>query len=634
MSATTPSDEIPMDILSSPSEGSFSCSTGPTTPSSSPLFRPSEVDELKPAQLAPSRVLNETDQLQEGVKNVCVVGAGYVGGPTAAVLALYHPSIKVEVLDRDPSRIQRWQSPHLPVHEPGLDTVVRIVRDGAFIESHTSNSTPLIGETSAPRRQQNLFFTCNSAQAISRADIILMAVNTPTKMFGVGAGCATNMTAFDGAMRDVAAYARPGAIIVEKSTVPAGTAERVRKMLANRRPGVPFEVLSNPEFLAEGSAIENLTAPDRVLIGSAATPSGHQAAQILASLYTAWVPRSRILTTNAWSSELAKLVANAMLAQRISSINSISVICERTGAEVGQVAKAIGMDGRIGPQFLKAGLGFGGSCFRKDIASLAYLAESLGLDDVAHYWRQVNVMNERQCNRFSRKIIDRFEGNLVGHKLAMLGFAFKKNTGDTRESLAVEVIRVLLEERPAEIAIFDPYCHPEDILRELKEVCPGPTLGQTVKIVTDPYLACSQANAVLVVTDCDQFRNFPSQKLPAPSISSNPKGLARNITAETCNEDVKRPCARSESETWAHAGVSYQLMPQEVCVADCTDCRLTSTRPTMESIEWPRIAYNMVEPKWVFDGRGLLDAEELEKLGVRVDVVGRQPSLDSLAGII
>ncbi|KAJ5126485.1 hypothetical protein N7448_007264 [Penicillium atrosanguineum] len=600
-------DDIPMEVFSSPSERSMSCSTAPTTPSSSPLFRPSDVDDLKLG--LPQARLGEADLRDGTVKNVCVVGAGYVGGPTAAVLALYHPSITVEVLDRDLARIQRWQSSHLPVHEPGLDTVVRIVRDGAEVEREAN---PQAAST-VVTRAQNLFFT-RDVQAIARADIILMAVNTPTKMFGVGAGCATNMTAFDGAMRDVATHAKPGAIIVEKSTVPGGTAERVRRMLASLRPGVPFEVLSNPEFLAEGSAIQNLTVPDR-------------AAQTLATLYSAWVPRGRILETNAWSSELAKLVANAMLAQRISSINSISAICEKTGAEVDQVAKAIGLDVRIGSQFLKAGLGFGGSCFRKDIANLAYMAESLGLDDVAHYWRQVNVMNERQRDRFARKIIDRFEGNLVGRKLAMLGFAFKKNTGDTRESLAGDVIRVLLEERPAEIAIFDPYCRQEDILRELELVWPGIAQGGVVKIHTDPYMACSQAHAILVVTDCDQFRNTPRKPSP-PAVPSAEKSLARSA-ADDCHEHVKRACARQERETWTHAGVTYELTPQS-CGSDCADCR-SITRPTTEAVEWTRIAYNMVEPKLVFDGRGLLDSAELAKLGLRVDSVGRRNALDVLA---
>ncbi|KAF7720178.1 UDP-glucose 6-dehydrogenase [Penicillium ucsense] len=619
------SDEIAMEVFpSSPSasEGSLFCETGPTTPSGSPLFRPSQGDEIKFASFPQSRDLSETGPLETVVKNICVVGAGYVGTPTAAILALHHPSVAIEVLDRDPLRIQQWRSLHLPVHEPGLETVVRIVRDGAEISCRTG----LQNEPRQIMRGKNLFFTCDSARAIPQADIILMAVNTPTKTFGVGAGCATNMTAFDGAMRDVATHAKPGAIIVEKSTVPGGTAERVRKLLATHRPNVPFEVLSNPEFLAEGTAIENLTAPDRVLIGSAPTPSGRRAAQVLASLYETWVPRARIIETNAWSSELAKLVANAMLAQRISSINSISAICEKTGADVSQVAKAIGMDDRIGPKFLKAGLGFGGSCFRKDIASLAYLAESLGLDDVAHYWRQVNTMNERQRDRFSRKIIDRFDGNLVRRKLALLGFAFKKNTGDTRESLAVGVVQALLEERPAEIAIFDPYCRSDEIERELKAVCSKEALSQIVKIYPDPYMACSQAHAVLVVTDCDQFRNTPSRDTSTGLASMlRERKLGPSITEKIDVQETRRARAGYKPETWSHAGVTYHLQPQEPCPEDCKDCRPVATLPlAAEMVEWPRIAYNMVEPKWVFDGRGVLDAAELERLGVRVDVVGRR----------
>ncbi|KAJ5819008.1 hypothetical protein N7474_004599 [Penicillium riverlandense] len=611
-------DDIPMDVLSSSgaSDASSFCSTGPTTPASSPLFRPSGSDDLAVlTQLAHLRSIESV--ASEPVKSVCVVGAGYVGGPTAAVLALHHPSITVEVLDRDPRRIQQWQSPHLPVHESGLETVVRIVRDGADMTGDEGLTDPL----SVQKRGRNLFFTCDTA-TIARADIVFMSVNTPTKTFGVGAGCATNMTAFDSAMREVAAHAKPGAIIVEKSTVPGGTAERVRKMLSTYRPGVPFEVLSNPEFLAEGCAIDNLTTPDRVLIGSAGTPSGRRAARTLANLYEAWVPPSKILQTNSWSSELAKLVANAMLAQRISSINSISAICEKTGAEVDQVAHAIGLDARIGPQFLKAGLGFGGSCFRKDIASLAYLAESLGLEDVAHYWRQVNVMNERQRDRFSRKVIDRFDRNLVGRKIAILGFAFKKNTGDTRESLSVDVIRQLLEERPAEIAIFDPYCRSEDILREIMSVAPEAVHHDVVKISSDPYLACSQAHAVLVVTDCDQFRNTPPKKkrAAAQSVLFTQKSPAWAPAHSLLCHD-----ATLERETWTHDGVSYQLNPQDACPPSCSDCRTTCDRPSVtEQVEWTRIAYNMLEPRWVFDGRGLLDAAELEKLGVRVDTVGRR----------
>ncbi|KAJ5642485.1 hypothetical protein N7490_006485 [Penicillium lividum] len=549
-------DEIPMDILFSESG---ECSTAPTSASASPLFRPSDIDDPK-LVLPESSPSTEEHQGTYPVENVCVIGAGYVGGPTAAVLAIHNPAITVEVLDRDQKRIKQWNSPHLPVHEPGLDSLVSVVRDGVKNDNNDL------------QRQRNLYFTSDSARVIAKADIIVISVGTQTKMFGVGAGSATNMTAFDGALMDIAAYAKSGTIIVEKSTVPVGTADRVRKTLAAHRPGAFFEVLSNPEFLAEGSAIENLMTPDRVLIGSTATPAGRKAARTLASLYEAWVPANRILETNTWSSELAKLVANAMLAQRISSINSISAICERTGAEVDQVAKAIGMDARIGPHFLKAGLGFGGSCFRKDIASLAYLADCLGLDDVAVYWRQVNHMNEQQRDRFTRKVIQRFEGNLVGHKIAMLGFAFKKGTRDTRDSLAVDVIRLLLEERPAEITIFDPYCREEDIMREL-----GPEITEmgTVKVHSDPYLACSLAHAILLVNDCEEFRYTPTKK-----------------------------------STWS-------ISPQ------CMDDQSTATEP----LDWSRIAYNMVEPKWLFDGRGVLNVVDLEKLGVRVDRIGRRTIL-------
>lgn len=299
-----------------------------------------------------------------------------------------------------------------------------------------------------------------------------------------------------------------------------------------------------------------------------------------------------------------------MLAQRISSINSISAICERTGAEVDQVSRAIGLDPRIGPQFLKAGLGFGGSCFRKDIASLTYLAESLGLEDVAHYWKQVNVMNESQRSRFARKVVQHFQGNLVGQKLSLLGFAFKKNTGDPRESLAVDVIRLLLEERPLEIAIFDPYCREEDILREVEIVC-GDT--SAVKVYEDPYLACSRANAVLVITDCDQFRNTPR------------RASTKSYTSEMDGSIDADPSAPGQDDAWVSSGMTYRLAPQDVCPADCADCRSTSNRPmASEPLEWARIAYNMKDPKWVFDGRGMLDVKEMERLGVRVDAIGRR----------
>ncbi|RAL05531.1 UDP-glucose dehydrogenase [Aspergillus ibericus CBS 121593] len=599
-----------MDLASSPRsslEWSLDdSSTCPTTPASSPLFRAAKVDDV--SHSSPDAVFSD-----DRVKSICVVGAGYVGrfgcilqlrttnstgGPTAAILALYNPSVEVTVLDRDPRRIQGWKSSHLPVHEPSLYNVVRATRDG----SDMANANEAFS-----KRQPNLFFTCDS-MTIAQADMVFLAVNTPTKTFGLGAGRATDMTAVDGAVQEIALHAKPGAIIVEKSTVPCGTAERVRQTLSTLRPGVPFEVLSNPEFLSEGSAIENLVSPDRVLIGSSGTASGRRAARMLAHLYT-WVPPARILQVNAWSSELAKLVANAMLAQRISSINSISAICEKTGAEVDQVARAIGMDARIGSQFLKAGVGFGGSCFRKDIASLTYLAESLGLEEVAHYWRQVNTMNEYQRVRFARRVIQRFDGNLTGRKIAVLGFAFKKDTGDTRESPVVDVIRLLLEERPAEIAIFDLYCHEEDILRELESACGAELVSTKVTILSDPYLACSQAHAVLVMTDCDQFKN--GRKRTSSRSDSE--------TYESLDEMVS---ARKDA-TWAFHGMTFRLAPQDVCAGDCAACRSWSPRVASEPLEWARIAYHLQDPKWVFDGRGCLDGGELEKLGVEVEAIGR-----------
>ncbi|KAF7131434.1 hypothetical protein CNMCM5793_004605 [Aspergillus hiratsukae] len=616
-----------MDLPSSPAgtsdASSYDGSTRPTTPSSSPLFCASRMEDLALSHFlhSPGSASLQSFPAWGQVKNICVVGAGYVGGPTAAVLALYNPSIAVEVLDRDPVRIRKWQSPHLPVHEPGLVDVVRVTRDGAEI---VNNETTSQANATRLKRRANLFFTSDSVASISRADMIMLAVNTPTKTFGLGAGRATNMAAIDEAVRQIAIYAKPGTIIVEKSTVPCGTAQRIRNMLATLRPGVPFEVLSNPEFLSEGSAIENLISPDRVLIGSSGTPSGQHAARTLAKIYSAWVPSSRILEVNAWSSELAKLVANAMLAQRISSINSISAICEKTGAEVDQVAQAIGLDARIGAQFLKAGLGFGGSCFRKDIASLTYLAESLGLEDVAHYWSQVNVMNEMQRNRFAKKVIDRFDGNLTGRKIAMLGFAFKKNTGDTRESLAADVIRLLLEEKPMEIAIFDPFCLEKDIMREVESVC-GALNGRVVKVFPDPYQACSQADAVLIISDCDQFKNTPTKSKPNFAPKTEVK-VVDSLPAATSKDP--------EDDIWSSNGLSYRMSPQEACAKDCEACRSTASHPTAtEPVEWARIAYNMKTPKLVIDGRGIVDIQEMEKLGVYVDAVGRPPATIDSADI-
>ena len=368
-----------------------------------------------------------------------------------------------------------------------------------------------------------------------------------------------------------------------------------------------FEVVSNPEFLAEGSAMKNLLRPDRVLIGSSRTASGHRAASALASLYRAWVPETKILQTNTWSSELAKLVANAMLAQRISSINSISAVCEATGADIAEVAASIGMDPRIGPKFLNAGLGFGGSCFRKDIASLVYLAESLGLSEVAEYWNQVNLMNNLQRRRFTANVVMELDENLQGQKIALLGFAFKAGTGDVRESLAVDIIEQLLQERPSELAIFDPYCKPEDIRQELEAMTSQrkETRENATEVYTDAYAACADAEAILVITDCAQFK-----------VDQPPTDLCAAVDSAGCRHDTD-PISMPDG--------SWLLpVPQSPCLTDCSDCKEhESAAISSERIDWKRIAVSMKGARLVYDGRCFLDAEALESLGFRVRSIGR-----------
>ncbi|RMD39956.1 hypothetical protein DV735_g5166, partial [Chaetothyriales sp. CBS 134920] len=564
--------------LVSADDSPYETSSGPTTPATSPLFLPavhcgldgkplslshafSNVDMPKFVSSSSSRsslnptvvIAPPTAPAPAQVRNVCFIGAGYVGAPTAAVLALQNPRLKVNVLDRDQKRIRRWQSPHLPIHEPGLDEVVRAARDGAsFLPDR-------------PYHKPNLFFTTDSKSAISGADVIFLAVNTPTKLFGQGSGSATHMAAVDGAVKDIATYARTGAIIVEKSTVPCGTAKRIQRTLRRLRPEAEFEILSNPEFLSEGCAIENLFAPDRILIGSSKTRSGLAAASILANLFSSWVPASKIVCVNAWSSELSKLVANAMLAQRISSINSVSAICEETGADINEIAHSIGLDPRIGPKFLKAGLGFGGSCFRKDIASLTYLAESLGLDDVADYWRHVNEMNVHQRRRFVRRIIRRMDENLSGKKIALLGFAFKKDTGDTRESLAVDVICHLLEERPAEISIYDPCCRKEDIQHELDTSLSG--ASQSISIYEDVYSACSNADAVLVINESEQFKaNFAAG--PTSGSGTGAAAATTPTTAAKTPTDLLLSAPTTLLETTLPNGQRLRLREQLPCTME------------------------------------------------------------------
>lgn len=376
--------------------------------------------------------------------------------------------------------------------------------------------------------------------------------------------------------------------------------------------------------------------PDRVLIGSSNTVEGRRAAAALVNIYATWIPRSRILGTNVWSSELSKLVANAMLAQRISSINSISAICEQTGADVQEIAKSVGLDPRIGPLFLKAGLGFGGSCFRKDIGNLIYLARSYGLHEVGDYWNQVLVMNDLQRTRFARKVISCLNGTLRGKKITLLGFAFKKNTGDTRESLAIDIIRILVEENPAEIAIYDPGCSSANIQRELDQLTCSPRNRNAVKVCMDVYQACLNSNAILITTDWDKFKTKPSTfvsndcKLPSPSNTASPPN------GSTSSEEPLDSFANLQALQQALAGTSLpsrdQYLPEPECPSDCPECSDTLSGFNLDQdFEWARVLYHMKKPKWVFDGRGVLDVTEMERLGARVEVLGRVGTGSTLA---
>src|SRR5690554_6458973 len=362
------------------------------------------------------------------IKNICCIGAGYVGGPTMSVLALKNPNIKVTVVDINQQRINSWNDENLndlPIYEPGLKEIVNEARG------------------------KNLFFSTDVEKAIDEADMIFISVNTPTKTYGKGKGMAADLKYIELCARQIAEVAKTDKIVVEKSTLPVRTAQAIKNILDHTGNGVNYQILSNPEFLAEGTAIMDLLEPDRVLIGGEQTEEGKQAIQALVNLYVSWVPIENILTTNIWSSELSKLAANAFLAQRVSSINAISELCEVTGADVNEVAKAIGMDSRIGPKFLKASVGFGGSCFQKDILNLVYIAKSYGLKEVADYWEQVIIMNDHQKKRFADNIVSTLYNTVSGKKIAFLGWAFKKDTNDTRESAAIYVADALMrsEER-------------------------------------------------------------------------------------------------------------------------------------------------------------------------------------------
>lgn len=427
------------------------------------------------------------------IENICCIGAGYVGGPTMAVIAQKCPHIKVQVVDINPERIAAWNDKNLenlPIYEPGLKEVVNEARG------------------------RNLFFSTDIAKAIDEAQIIFISVNTPTKDYGKGKGMAADLKYIELCTRQIADVSTNDKIIVEKSTLPVRTAEAIRNILDNIGHDCNFSVLSNPEFLAEGTAISDLMNPDRVLIGGEEDDRGRAAIDALADIYANWVPRERILKTNVWSSELSKLTANAFLAQRVSSINSISALCEKTGANVEEVAKAIGMDSRIGNKFLKASVGFGGSCFQKDILNLVYISRSQNLNEVADYWEQVLIMNDYQKHRFADNIIKTLYNTVSGKKIAMFGWAFKKDTNDTRETPAMYVASDLLDDQ-AEIHVYDPKVSEKQVHADLKYIAKDDydNFKQRVFYYTNPYEAASKAHAVAVLTEWDEFIDYNWQQI-------------------------------------------------------------------------------------------------------------------------
>ena len=423
------------------------------------------------------------------VKKIACIGAGYVGGPTMAVIAQKNPNIRVTVVDLNAERIAAWNDADLaklPVYEPGLDDVV------------------------AGARGRNLFFSTDVERAIEEADLIFISVNTPTKTYGKGKGQAADLKYIELCARQIASVAKSDKIIVEKSTLPVRTAEALKSILDNTCNGVNFHILSNPEFLAEGTAVQDLHTPDRVLIGG----EDAEAIEALVNVYASWVPRERILTTNLWSSELSKLVANAFLAQRVSSINAISELCELTGANIDEVARAIGQDSRIGSKFLKASVGFGGSCFQKDILNLVYIARSYHLHEVADYWEQVITMNDHQKTRFAEKMIQTMYNTVNGKKIAFLGWAFKKDTNDTRESAAIYVADYLLDEE-AHVVVYDPKVSAEQIYKDLDYLGTRSPADnrRLVSVVNDPYEALTDAHAIAVLTEWDEFKGYDWERI-------------------------------------------------------------------------------------------------------------------------
>jgi len=448
------------------------------------------------------------------IKNICCIGAGYVGGPTMSVIALKNPGITVTVVDINKDRIDAWNGSldSLPIFEPGLSEVVEQTRG------------------------KNLFFSTDIDSAIKKAEMIFISVNTPTKTYGEGKGFASDLTYIEQSARHIGRVANGDKIIVEKSTLPVRTAEKIKEVIEAESRDNKFEVLSNPEFLAEGTAIDDLLNADRVLIGGDETESGKKAVETLVSIYNSWLPKERILTTNVWSSELSKLAANAMLAQRISSINSLSALCEKTGASIDELSKAIGMDSRIGPKFLKASVGFGGSCFQKDILNLVYLCKYYGLEEVAEYWHQVVKINDYQKQRFAKNIIEGLNGTVNKKKISILGWAFKKDTNDSRESASIYITHQLLEEG-AYVHIYDPMVKKDQILGDITYLWESMEVSsklqkQYLKNIffhKNHFSAIEQSYAVSILTEWDEFKKYDWEKLKKSMIKPIKIFDGRNI---------------------------------------------------------------------------------------------------------
>ena len=468
------------------------------------------------------------------IKNICCIGAGYVGGPTMAVIAQKCPEINVTVVDINPERIKQWNNENLedlPIYEPGLKEVV------------------------ADTRGKNLFFSTEIDKGIREAEMIFMSVNTPTKSYGKGKGMAADLKFVELSARRIAEVATDDKIVVEKSTLPVRTAEAIRSILDNVGNNVNFQILSNPEFLAEGTAIKDLLEGDRVLIGGDhSTPEGQAAMDALTDIYAHWMPRERLLQTNVWSSELSKLTANAFLAQRVSSINAMSAVCEKTGANIEEIARAVGSDSRIGPKFLNSSVGFGGSCFQKDILNLVYICRTLGLEEVADYWEQVILMNDYQKRRFADNIITTLYNTVSGKKIAFLGWAFKKDTNDTRETAAMYVADQLVEDL-ANIFVYDPKVSPMQMFEDLNYLGTRSEKEnkKLLEPVDDPYKTTEDAHAVAILTEWDEFKDY----------------------------------------------------------------------------DWQKIYDNMKKPAFVFDGRNILDAEELRKIGFKVYQIGKAEKMET-----